>query len=46
MVDYREILNIDNFGYTKKGIASSIHSSRKTVSEYRRGEATLDKVPE
>lgn len=33
MVDYREILRLDNLGYTKKDIASSVHSSRNTVSE-------------
>ncbi len=33
MVDYREILRLDNLGYTKKDIASNIHSSRNTVSE-------------
>ncbi len=32
MVDYREILRLDNLGYTKKDIASSVHSSRNTVS--------------
>lgn len=33
MVDYREILRLDNLGYTKKDVASSVHSSRNTVSE-------------
>ena len=33
MVDYREILRLDHLGYTKKDIASSVHSSRNTVSE-------------
>lgn len=33
MVDYREILRLNNLGYTKKDIASSVHSSRNTVSE-------------
>lgn len=33
MVDYREILRLDNLGYTKKDIASSVHSSRNIVSE-------------
>ncbi len=33
MVDYREILRLDNLGYTKKDIASSVRSSRNTVSE-------------
>ncbi|MGN9056977.1 hypothetical protein ACTNA4_11020 [Bariatricus sp. HCP28S3_A7] len=33
MVDYREILRLDHLGYTKKDIASSVHSSRSTVSE-------------
>ena len=33
MIDYREILRLDNLGYTKKDIASSVHSSRNTVSE-------------
>lgn len=33
MVDYREILRLDILGYTKKYIASSVHSSRNTVSE-------------
>lgn len=32
MVDYREILRLNNLGYTKKDIASSVHSSRNTVS--------------
>ncbi len=32
-VDYREILRLDNLGYIKKDIASSIHSFRNTVSE-------------
>jgi len=27
MVDYREILRPNNLGYTKKDIASSVHSS-------------------
>ena len=33
MVDYREILRLDHLGYIKKDIASSVHSSRNTVSE-------------
>lgn len=33
MVDYREIPRLDILGYTKKYIASSVHSSRNTVSE-------------
>ena len=33
MVDYREILRLNNLGYTKKDIASSVHSSRNTVFE-------------
>ena len=33
MVDYREILRLDYLGYIKKDIASSVHSSRNTVSE-------------
>lgn len=33
MVDYREILRLDNLGCTKKDIASSVHSSRNTISE-------------
>ena len=33
MVDYREILRLKNLGYTMKDIASSVHSSRNTVSE-------------
>lgn len=28
-VDYREILRLDNLGYIKKDIASSIHSFRR-----------------
>lgn len=33
MVVYREILRLDNLGYYKKDIASSVHNSRNTVSE-------------
>ena len=33
MVDYREILRLKSLGYTMKDIASSVHSSRNTVSE-------------
>lgn len=33
MVDYREILRLDNLGYTKKDITFSVHSSRNIVSE-------------
>ena len=33
MVDYREILRLNNLGYTRKDIASSVHCSRNTVSE-------------
>ena len=33
MVDYREILRLKSLGYIMKDIASSVHSSRNTVSE-------------
>ena len=33
MVDYRKILRLKSLGYTMKDIASSVHSSRNTVSE-------------
>lgn len=33
MVDYREILRLRNLGYTQRQIASSVHSSRKTISD-------------
>jgi transposase len=33
MVNYREILRLRNLGYTQRQIASSVHSSRKTISE-------------
>lgn len=33
MVDYREILRLKSLGYKMNDIASSVHSSRNTVSE-------------
>ena len=33
MVDYQEILRLINLGYTRKNIASSVHSYRNTISE-------------
>ena len=33
MIDYREILRLHSLKYSQRDIASSVHSSRNTVSE-------------
>ena len=33
MVNYREILRLSSLKYTQRQIASSVHSSRNTISE-------------
>ena len=33
MVDYREMLRINSLKYTQRQIATSVHSSRNTISE-------------
>ena len=36
MVNYREILRLHSLAYTQRQIASSVHSSRNTISEVLR----------
>ena len=33
MVNYREILRLNSLKYTQRQIATSVHSSRNTISE-------------
>ena len=42
MVNYREILRLHSLAYTQRQIASSVHSSRNTISEVLRLAESID----